>query len=1378
MSVRLSKGRRVRRSFGTLAEITQMPDLIEVQRKSYNQFLQPDEKQRSLKGLEGIFRSFFPIRDLHGRVEIDFLHYSLERINNTVRECLERGLTYAIPVKATLQIKTLSDKKPEIKQENVYLGEMPLMTENGTFIINGTERVIVSQMHRSPGVFFDKSSVNTYSAHVIPYHGSWLDLEFDAKDCLYVRIDRRRKFLATTLLYALDDEKTQAVRNGALPNDYEPQGLSREYILGQFYSSIPYRKNEYGWCTAFDPERLKNTTLTEDLVNGENGEVCAVVGTKLTQAAAETLYREGLRLLLVDAEHMKGRYLARDYINEKSGEIYAEAGDEITPALWDTLQQTEIVELAILDQTSRPYIHNTLLLDHNHTRSEALQDIYRIIRPGEPMTSLETIDHLFQGLFFDPERYNLSAVGRAKMNERLNMSVSEEIRFLRTQDIIEILKILIGLRESQGEVDDIDHLGNRRVRSVGELIENQVRIGFHRMEKMARERLNSIDTDTLLQSMPRELINTKPISVAIRELFNSSQLSQFMDQTNPLSEITHKRRLSALGPGGLVRERAGFQVRDVHPTHYGRICPVETPEGPNIGLISSLATFARINDYGFIETPYRRVVDARVTDEVVYLSATEESKYIISQADVPLDESNRFAQELVTCRQAGEYALHPAQDVDYIDVSSKQTVSIAAALIPFLENDDANRVLMGSNMQRQAVPLLRVEAPLVGTGMEAKVAQDSGVTVIAKRAGVVDQVDATRIVIRADHEHDWREISGLTVDIYQLSKFQRSNQNTCINQKPLVKVGERVEKGTVIADGPCTHFGELALGRNILVAFMPWNGYNFEDSITISERLVYDDVFTSIHIEEFEITTRDSKLGTEEITRDIPNVGEEALRHLDESGIIHVGSEVKPNDILVGRVSPKSESPITAEEKLLRAIFGEKAPDVRDTSLRAPSGVSGTVIEVRILSRQGIEKDHRTQLIENLKLKQFKQDRDDQRSILEKDYASRLRTFLLEHQVAHSVETVEEGEILTQKRLFQIPNHLLKKIKVVDSTLQRRLEEEQDSFDKLCQELELQLQERIEKLQAGNELQPGVIKVVKVCVAVKRKIQPGDKMAGRHGNKGVVSRIVPIEDMPHLENGQAVDIVLNPLSIPSRMNIGQILETHLGWTSIEIGKQITECLKEIQSAQDKERKPALKNLKNKLKQIYTPEQYKDNFHSLTETELLESAKLLSLGVPYATPVFDGAREKDISDHLEKAYLPRSGQVWLIDGRTGEYFDRPVTVGYIYMLKLHHLVDDKIHARSTGSYSLVTQQPLGGKANFGGQRLGEMEVWALEAYGAACTLREMLTIKSDDVGGRLKTYDNLTQGQETFQTGIPESFNVLLKELQALGLFLHIKEYFS
>jgi DNA-directed RNA polymerase subunit beta len=1384
--------KRIRKTFGRIPEVIEMPNLIEVQRSSYEKFLQMETRpeDRIVAGLEEVFRSVFPIRDFSDRAELDFVRYELEPPKYDVDECQQRGMTFAAPLKVTLRLSVFDvDEETglrsirDIKEQDVYMVDMPLMTANGTFIINGTERVIVSQMHRSPGVFFDHDKGKThasgkylFASRVIPYRGSWLDFEFDAKDHMYVRIDRRRKLPVTTLLYALDSAETEAYRvaRKAAGQDLDRSqinGMSREEILSAFYGTTSYKRIGAGWTTVFDADRMKGVKLTHDLVDADTGTVVAEAGTKITPRAIKKLQEQGLKHQLVSPEELAGGYLATDVIDETNGVVLYEAGDEIGLADLEKLAAAGVEELPLLaidHVTVGGYLRNTMAIDRNATREDALIDVYRVMRPGEPPT-LESAEALFSSLFFDQERYDLSAVGRVKMNARLGFTTDDQVRVLRKEDILAILKMLVELKDGRGEIDDIDNLGNRRVRSVGELMENQYRLGLLRMERAIRERMSSVDIDTV---MPHDLINAKPAAAAVREFFGSSQLSQFMDQTNPLSEITHKRRLSALGPGGLTRERAGFEVRDVHPTHYGRICPIETPEGPNIGLINSLATYARVNQYGFIESPYRRLVDGKVTDEVIYLSAMEESRYTIAQANAELDKDGRFAADLVSCRANGDYIMSRPEAIEMIDVSPKQIVSVAAALIPFLENDDANRALMGSNMQRQAVPLLRSDAPVVGTGMEGTVARDSGAAITARRTGVVDQIDATRIVVRATEEAN---AGAPGVDIYKLRKFQRSNQNTCITQKPLVKVGDMVKAGDIIGDGPSTQLGELALGRNVLVAFMPWNGYNFEDSILISERIVRDDVFTSIHIEEFEVMARDTKLGTEEITRDIPNVGDEALRNLDEAGIVYIGAEVRPGDILVGKVTPKGESPMTPEEKLLRAIFGEKASDVKDTSLRVPPGVTGTIVEVRVFSRRGVDKDERALQIERGEIERLAKDRDDEQRILERSFFGRLKEMLINQTSVSGPKGFKAGGKVSEADLQGLTTGQWRQIVVDGEAIMSDIEAMGETFDNAVADLRARFENKVEKLQRGDELPPGVMKMVKVFVAVKRKLQSGDKMAGRHGNKGVVSRIVPIEDMPYLEDGTSVDLVLNPLGVPSRMNVGQILETHLGWASARLGKQIGEIVDHYQHTREAADSEGLQPLHGKLKQIYGDDVYKDEIADLSTDELLEMAGNLRIGVPFATPVFDGANEADINRYLEMAGLATSGQVPLVDGRTGETFDRKVTVGYIYMLKLHHLVDDKIHARSIGPYSLVTQQPLGGKAQFGGQRFGEMEVWALEAYGAAYTLQEMLTVKSDDVGGRTKAYEAIVRGEDNFEIGIPESFNVLVKELKSLGLEVDLKQ---
>ncbi|ADZ70157.1 DNA-directed RNA polymerase subunit beta [Polymorphum gilvum] len=1354
--------KRVRKFFGSIRDVTAMPNLIEVQKASYDQFLQVDEPKggRSDEGLQAVFQSVFPISDFAGTALLEFVRFEFEAPKYDVEECRQRGMTYAAPLKVTLRLivfdvdeDTGAKSVKDIKEQDVYMGDMPFMTDNGTFIVNGTERVIVSQMHRSPGVFFDHDKGKTHSsgkllfaARVIPYRGSWLDIEFDAKDIVYARIDRRRKIPVTSLLMAL--------------------GLDGEEILNTFYKRIEYSRSGKGaWRMPFDGDRLKGTKASYDLVDADSGEVVIEAGRKITARTIKQLTEKGVKALKVTDEDLHGQYLAEDMVDPSTGEIYAEAGDEINAKILDELVQRGYEDISVLDidhVNTGAYIRNTLAVDKNESREDALFDIYRVMRPGEPPT-IDSAEAMFQSLFFDAERYDLSAVGRVKMNMRLDLECEDTVRTLRKEDILAVIRLLLELRDGKGEIDDIDNLGNRRVRSVGELMENQYRVGLLRMERAIKERMSSVEIDTV---MPQDLINAKPAAAAVREFFGSSQLSQFMDQTNPLSEVTHKRRLSALGPGGLTRERAGFEVRDVHPTHYGRICPIETPEGPNIGLINSLATFARVNKYGFIESPYRKVKDGVVSNEVVYLSAMEEAKHYVAQSNAEMDESGRFVEDLVTCRHAGENMLVPSDRVDLMDVSPKQLVSVAAALIPFLENDDANRALMGSNMQRQAVPLVRAEAPFVGTGMESIVARDSGAAIAARRGGVVDQVDATRIVIRATEDLDPSK-SG--VDIYRLMKFQRSNQNTCINQRPLVRVGDVISKGDIIADGPSTDLGDLALGRNVLVAFMPWNGYNFEDSILLSERIVRDDVFTSIHLEEFEVAARDTKLGPEEITRDIPNVSEEALKNLDEAGIVYIGAELKPGDILVGKITPKGESPMTPEEKLLRAIFGEKASDVRDTSLRLPPGVTGTVVEVRVFNRHGVEKDERAMAIEREEIERLAKDRDDEQAILDRNVYGRLAEMLIGKTAIGGPKGSKKDVVISGDVLNEFPRSQWWQFAADDEKFMSEVEALRGQYDESRKRLEQRFIDKVEKLQRGDELPPGVMKMVKVFVAVKRKIQPGDKMAGRHGNKGVVSKINPNEDMPFLEDGTHVDIVLNPLGVPSRMNVGQILETHLGWACAGMGRKIGELYDQYRKSGE------ISALKGQIVEIYGDNLKGDPVKEFDDESIVRLADQLKKGVSIATPVFDGAHEPDIVDMLKVADLDPSGQSVLYDGRTGEPFDRKVTVGYIYMLKLHHLVDDKIHARSIGPYSLVTQQPLGGKAQFGGQRFGEMEVWALEAYGAAYTLQEMLTVKSDDVAGRTKVYEAIVRGDDTFEAGIPESFNVLVKEMRSLGLNVELQQ---
>ena len=1363
---------RVRKYFGKIREVAEMPNLIEVQKSSYELFLNSGDGPEPLKGegIRGAFESIFPIKDFNETAVLEFVSYELEKPKYDLEECHQRDLTFGAPLKVKLRLIVFEvDEESQaksvkgIKEQDVYMGDIPLMTPNGTFLVNGTERVVVSQMHRSPGVFFDNDKGKTHSSgkilftsRIIPYRGSWLDFEFDAKDLVFVRIDRRRKIPVSTLLLAL--------------------GLNQEEICETYFQKVNYRLNEDNkWSTPFYPSRYRGVKPLFDLVDADTGEVIAEAGKKITPRFVKEIEEaKAVKEILVPFETIIGRYASSDVIDEKTGEIWLEAGEEITcdidqksgsvtggnlKILFDN-GITEVSTLDIDHVNVGPYLRNTMVSDKNFNREMALEDIYKVMRPGEPPTT-EAAAELFDSLFFDEERYDLSAVGRVKLNMRLDLDAPDTMRTLRKDDIISVIRALVDLKDGKGEIDDIDHLGNRRVRSVGELMENQYRVGLLRMERAIRERMSSVEIDTV---MPQDLINAKPAAAAVKEFFGSSQLSQFMDQTNPLSEVTHKRRLSALGPGGLTRDRAGFEVRDVHPTHYGRVCPIETPEGPNIGLINSLASFAKVNKYGFIETPYRRVESGKVTDEVVYMSATEEMKYTIAQANAKLDKDDVFQNELVSTRRFGDYMLYPSESVDYIDVSPKQLVSVAASLIPFLENDDANRALMGSNMQRQAVPLLTAEAPFVGTGMESVVAKDSGAAIVAKRSGIIDQVDAMRIVVRVTDEV---ELGDHGVDIYRLRKFQRSNQNTCINQRPLVKKGDQVARGEVIADGPSTDLGELALGKNVLVAFMPWNGYNYEDSILISERLVKDDVFTSVHIEEFELAARDTKLGPEEITRDIPNVGEDSLRNLDEAGIVYIGAEVGPGDILVGKITPKGESPMTPEEKLLRAIFGEKASDVRDTSLRMGPGDHGTVVEVRVFNRHGIEKDERALQNERHEIERLSRDRDDGIEILERNIYSRLNDLLVGKKINDGPKGTAKGAKITQEMLDGVSKGLWWKFSLEEENDAKKMEALQEQFEKQKKIASDSYQDKVEKVRRGDDLPPGVMKMVKVFVAVKRKLQPGDKMAGRHGNKGVISKVVPEEDMPFLEDGTTVDLVLNPLGVPSRMNVGQILETHMGWAARSLGESINKAISEFQNNKDE------KVLEKALSNAYGSDDFNEKMKGLSAEELLAVASNVKTGVPIATPVFDGAKETDVTEALKRAGLDESAQSILYDGRTGEQFSRPVTVGVKYILKLHHLVDEKIHARSTGPYSLVTQQPLGGKAQFGGQRFGEMEVWALEAYGAAYSLQEMLTVKSDDVAGRTKVYESIVKGEDNFEAGIPESFNVLVKEIRSLGLNIEL-----
>jgi DNA-directed RNA polymerase subunit beta len=1358
MAYSFTEKKRIRKSFGKRPSILRIPYLLATQKDSYRSFLQADvaPEMRIDQGLQAAFKSVFPIESYNGNVALEFVSYRLGNPPFDVKECQQRGLIYAAPLRVLLRLVVFSKDDTtgtksvrDIKEQEVYMGEIPLMTENGTFVINGTERVIVSQLHRSPGVFFDHDYGKThssgkllFSARIIPYRGSWLDFEFDPKDYLYVRIDRRRKLPATTLLRAL--------------------GMSTQEILGTFFENDTFRIGSEDVRLKLIPARLRGEQVDFDL-RGTKGEVIVEAGRRITARHIRELEKAKLEWLPVPPSYLAARSLAEDIVDHASGELIARANDVVTQEIIERLMKLGIPEVKTIytnDLDRGAFVSDTLRVDATRDPLEAQIEIYRMMRPGEPPTR-EAAQNLFNGLFFSLDRYDLSAVGRMKFNRRLGRTSDEGPGILSKEDIIDVMKILIGLKNGHGEIDDIDHLGNRRVRSVGELAENQFRVGLVRVERAVKERLTLAESEGL---MPQELINAKPISAVVKEFFGSSQLSQFMDQTNPLSEVTHKRRVSALGPGGLTRERAGFEVRDVHPTHYGRVCPIETPEGPNIGLINSLAVYARTNEYGFLETPYRKVQNAVVTDQIDYLSAIEEGKFVIAQANAAVDEKGHLADDLVSCRHKNEFTLSTPDKVDYIDVAPAQIVSVAASLIPFLEHDDANRALMGSNMQRQAVPTLRTEKPLVGTGIESIVAVDSGVAVTAKRGGTVDSVDASRVVVRVND--DETEPGKAGVDIYNLIKYTRSNQNTNINQRPLVKVGDVIARGDVLADGPSTDMGELALGRNILIAFMPWNGYNFEDSILISERVVEQDYFTTIHIEELSTVSRDTKLGSEEITRDIAQVGEAALAKLDESGIVYIGAEVNPGDILVGKVTPKGETQLTPEEKLLRAIFGEKASDVKDTSLRLPSGMSGTVIDVQVFTRDGVEKDARARQNEEQELERIRKDLNDQYRIVEGDVFERIERLLTGKVAEGGPSALKAGEKITKPYLSELPRSRWFEIRLRNEEANAALEQLRRQIEQHKIEFDARLEEKRQKLISGDDLPPGVLKMVKVYVAVKRRLQPGDKMAGRHGNKGVISRIVPAEDMPHTADGVPIDIVLNPLGVPSRMNVGQVLETHLGWAAHGLGRKIEEML---------DRQEAVGKIRGFIDRIYNHSGKPEDIASLTDAELLELARNLTQGVPVATPVFDGATEAEIMQLLELAGLPRDGQTVLYDGRTGEPFDRPITVGYMYILKLNHLVDDKMHARSTGPYSLVTQQPLGGKAQSGGQRFGEMEVWALEAYGAAYMLQEMLTVKSDDVTGRTKMFENIVKGDHRMEAGMPESFNVLIKEIRSLGIDIELDQ---
>jgi len=1357
MQLSFTEKKNIRKSFGKLKESLSIPNLIEVQKNSYKELTEFNPEAAELtKGFDRVFKSIFPIEDLNDKATLEYVSYRLEKPKFDVEECITRGLTYSSALKCTLRLVVYEIDQENntkdilsAKEQEVYMGEVPMMTNSGTFITNGVQRVVVNQMHRSPGVFFDHDKGKTHASgkllfncRVIPNRGSWLDFEYDVKDFLYFKIDRKKKIFSSTLLLAL--------------------GYTKSEIVDEFYESEQYNfdsKTEK-WKTKFNPENYKAKNFSEEVIDAKTGEVVIKLGDKINFLSAKKLANDGLKDILVSRDSMFGKFLHRDVkVNEEEDGVF-KIGTELNDTIIQQILDANIhsLQISVTNSINKgPYLLTTILADKNNTKDEAITEIYKMLRPGEPPTT-EIATQIFNNLFFSSDRYDLSDVGRVKMNSRLNQECSDKITILRNDDIIAIIHKMLDLRDGKDDVDDIDHLGNRRVRSVGELVENQARIGVYRMERAIKEKMTTLDVES---AMPQDLINAKPLTVSLKDFFASSQLSQFMDQTNPLSEITHKRRVSALGPGGLTRERAGFEVRDVHPTHYGRICPIETPEGPNIGLINSLSTYAKINKYGFIESPYKKVKDGIVQDKVEYLSAMEETKFTIAQANTKLDKNGKIIEELVSCRQNLNFLLSKPDSIDYIDVSPKQLVSVAASLIPFLENDDANRALMGSNMMRQAVPLLKPESPLVGTGIESDVALDSGVTIVAKRDGIVDKIDGKRIVIKVTEETEFSE-SG--VDIYNLQKFKRSNQNTCINQRPLVRVGDKVKSGDIIADGPSTKLGELALGKNVTVAFMPWQGYNFEDSILISERCVTDDVFTSVHIEEYEIMARDTKLGEEEITRDIPNVNEEALKNLDESGVVYIGAEVNAGDILVGKVTPKGDSASGPEEKLLRSIFGEKAIDVTDTSLRMSRGSSGTVVDVRVFNRHGIEKDERSITIERAEIEEVQQDKIVEEEILERSIKQRASQFLSGSSLTKKVKDLSEGTKLDFDSINKLSINDVFKITVGNVNDEATLAQLKDQYNKAKQDITERFEDKVLKIRSGDDLLPSVMKMVKVFVAIKRRLRPGDKMSGRHGNKGVVSKIVPVEDMPYREDGRPVDIVLNPLGVPSRMNVGQILETHLGWACKEFGEQVKNLVNENNKKIERTEK-----IEKFLKSVYGEEIFNDKVDKLSKNEFKDLCENLQNGIAISTPVFDGAKEKNVTEMLELANLPGSGQTYLWDGRTGEKFDRPVTVGIIYMLKLHHLVEDKIHARSTGPYSLVTQQPLGGKAQLGGQRFGEMEVWALEAYGASYTLQEILTVKSDDVAGRVKVYETIVKGEENFESGIPESFNVLVKEIKSLAL---------
>ncbi len=1356
MQLSFTEKKNIRKSFGKLKESLSIPNLIEVQKNSYKELTEFYSETELTKGFDRVFKSIFPIEDLNDKATLEYVSYRLDKPKFDVEECITRGLTYSSALKCTLRLVVYEIDQENntkdilsAKEQEVYMGEVPMMTNSGTFITNGVQRVVVNQMHRSPGVFFDHDKGKTHASgkllfncRVIPNRGSWLDFEYDVKDFLYFKIDRKKKIFASTLLLAL--------------------GYSKAEMVDEFYDSEQYTfdlKTEK-WKTKFNPENYKAKNFSEEVIDAKTGEVVIKLGDKINFLNAKKLANDGLRDILVSRESLFGKFLHRDIQVSDEEEGTFSIGTELNDTVIQQILDANIhsLQISVTNSINKgPYLLTTILNDKNNSKDEAITEIYKMLRPGEPPT-IEIATQIFNNLFFSSDRYDLSDVGRVKMNSRLNQECSDKITILRNDDIIAIVHKMLDLRDGKDDVDDIDHLGNRRVRSVGELVENQARIGVYRMERAIKEKMTTLDVES---AMPQDLINAKPLTVSLKDFFASSQLSQFMDQTNPLSEITHKRRVSALGPGGLTRERAGFEVRDVHPTHYGRICPIETPEGPNIGLINSLSTYAKINKYGFIESPYKKVKDGVVQDNVEYLSAMEETKFTIAQANTKLDKNGKIVEELVSCRQNLNFLLAKPDTIDYIDVSPKQLVSVAASLIPFLENDDANRALMGSNMMRQAVPLLKPESPLVGTGIESDVALDSGVTIVAKRDGTVDKIDGKRIVIKATEETDFSK-SG--VDIYNLQKFKRSNQNTCINQKPLVRVGDKVKSGDIIADGPSTKLGELALGKNVTVAFMPWQGYNFEDSILISERCVTDDVFTSVHIVEYEIMARDTKLGEEDITRDIPNVNEEALKNLDESGIVYIGAEVNAGDILVGKVTPKGDSASGPEEKLLRSIFGEKAIDVTDTSLRMSRGSSGTVVDVRVFNRHGIEKDERSITIERAEIEQVQQDKIVEEEILERSIKQRASQFLSGSSLTKKVKDLAEGTKLDFETVDKLSINDVFKITVGNVNDEATLAQLKDQYNKAKQDITERFEDKVLKIRSGDDLLPSVMKMVKVFVAIKRRLRPGDKMSGRHGNKGVVSKIVPVEDMPYREDGRPVDIVLNPLGVPSRMNVGQILETHLGWACKEFGEEVKRLVNENSKKIEKTEK-----ISKFLKSVYGEEIFDEKVDKLSKPEFKDLCENLQNGIAISTPVFDGAKEKNVTEMLELANLPGSGQTYLWDGRTGERFDRPVTVGIIYMLKLHHLVEDKIHARSTGPYSLVTQQPLGGKAQLGGQRFGEMEVWALEAYGASYTLQEILTVKSDDVAGRVKVYETIVKGEENFESGIPESFNVLVKEIKSLAL---------